>query len=50
MQQKTLPVSIRMPEWLIKEIDITAQNDDRDRTYIINKILGERFGKKRSSK
>lgn len=44
--EKTTQFSIRMPEWIVAELDQMAHAQDRTRAYLINNILRERFGKK----
>lgn len=47
MEEKTLHLSVRVPESVIREIDHMAVKDDRDRSYIVNRIFREATGKKK---
>lgn len=47
LTEKSFHMSVRLPEWLIKDIDKMAQLSNRTRSNMVETILRERVGKRK---
>lgn len=46
MQEQTVPVMARLPQWMVAEVDQMAKAQNRSRSNMLETLLRERFGKK----
>lgn len=50
VKEKVVPVLVRIPEKLLKEVDTTAGRDERSRSYVVVDSLKRRFARGAAAK
>jgi predicted transcriptional regulator len=49
-QQKSVVITVRLPETLVQAIDKIAKGKDRSRNYIVAKLLSDNVWKQKAAK